>query len=185
ERLADYRTAGVTRVSLGVQALDDAVLKTLGRLHDGRGARAAFDAAREAGCDDVSVDLMYGLPGLTVDAWAADVERVLDWGPDHALARRHRNRHAARGDLRAAHAAPASGRAPDPRPAHERRRAGGLAGRAHGRRARPGAPDRRVAGGRSPAAGRRPRAADGVGIHRLGRALCRPAVKSGRWMRGN
>src|SRR5205823_1927962 len=44
------------------------------------------DAAREAGCDDVSVDLMYGLPGLAVDAWAADVERVLDWGPDHVSA---------------------------------------------------------------------------------------------------
>jgi len=85
-RLADYRAGGVTRVSLGVQALDDAVLKTLGRLHDARGARAAFDAAREAGYDDVSVDLMYGLPGLAVAAWAADVERVLDWGPDHVSA---------------------------------------------------------------------------------------------------
>jgi oxygen-independent coproporphyrinogen-3 oxidase len=86
ERLARYRAAGVTRVSLGVQALDDTVLATLGRLHDARGARAAFDAAREAGCDDVSVDLMYGLPGLAVEAWAADVERVLDWGPDHVSA---------------------------------------------------------------------------------------------------
>jgi oxygen-independent coproporphyrinogen-3 oxidase len=86
ERLARYRAAGVTRVSLGVQALDDDVLKTLGRLHDARGARAAFDAAREAGCDDVSVDLMYGLPGLAVEAWAAGVERVLDWGPDHVSA---------------------------------------------------------------------------------------------------
>jgi oxygen-independent coproporphyrinogen-3 oxidase len=86
ERLARYRAAGITRVSLGVQALDDDVLKTLGRLHDARGARAAFDAAREAGYDDVSVDLMYGLPGLAVEAWAADIERVLDWGPDHLSA---------------------------------------------------------------------------------------------------
>jgi putative oxygen-independent coproporphyrinogen III oxidase len=86
ERLTHYRAAGVTRVSLGVQALDDVVLATLGRLHDARGARAAFDAAREAGCDDVSVDLMYGLPGLAVDAWTAGVERVLDWKPDHVSA---------------------------------------------------------------------------------------------------
>jgi len=86
ERLARYRAAGVTRVSLGVQALDDTVLKTLGRLHDARGARAAFDAAREAGYDDVSVDVMYGLPGLAVDAWASDVERVLTWDPDHVSA---------------------------------------------------------------------------------------------------
>ena len=86
ERLARYRAAGVTRVSLGVQALDDTVLKTLGRLHDARGARAAFDAAREAGYDDVGVDVMYGLPGLAVDAWASDVERVLAWDPDHVSA---------------------------------------------------------------------------------------------------
>jgi len=86
QRLARYRAAGVTRVSLGVQALADDVLKTLGRLHDARGARAAFEAAREAGYDDVSVDLMYGLPGLAVEAWAAGIERVLDWGPDHVSA---------------------------------------------------------------------------------------------------
>src|SRR5262249_25117466 len=86
EHLARYRAAGITRVSLGVQALDDDVLKTLGRLHDPRGARAAFDAAREAGYDDVSVDLMYGLPGLAVEAWVAGIERVLDWGPDHVSA---------------------------------------------------------------------------------------------------
>jgi len=86
ERLARYRAAGVTRVSLGVQALDDTVLKTLGRLHDARGARAAFDAARDAGYDDVSVDVMYGLPGLAVDAWVSDVERVLAWDPDHVSA---------------------------------------------------------------------------------------------------
>jgi oxygen-independent coproporphyrinogen-3 oxidase len=86
DALARYRAAGVTRISLGVQALDDAILKTLGRLHDARAARAAFDAAREAGCDDVSVDLMYGLPGLGADAWARDVERVLDWRPDHVSA---------------------------------------------------------------------------------------------------
>jgi oxygen-independent coproporphyrinogen-3 oxidase len=86
ERLAGYRAAGVTRVSLGVQSLDDTILRALGRLHDARGARAAFDAAREAGYDDVSVDVMYGLPGLGVDAWTRDVERVLDWAPDHLSA---------------------------------------------------------------------------------------------------
>ncbi len=86
DRLSAYRAAGVNRVSLGVQALDDVVLKTLGRLHDARAARGAFDAAREAGFADVSVDLMYGLPGLEATAWAADVERVLDWRPDHVSA---------------------------------------------------------------------------------------------------
>jgi putative oxygen-independent coproporphyrinogen III oxidase len=86
DKLAGYRAAGVNRVSLGVQSLDDAILPRLGRLHDAHGARAAFEAAREAGCDNVSVDLMYGLPGLDVDGWARAVERVLDWRPDHLSA---------------------------------------------------------------------------------------------------
>jgi oxygen-independent coproporphyrinogen-3 oxidase len=85
-KLAGYRAAGVNRVSLGVQSLDDAILPRLGRLHDARGARAGFEAAREAGCDNVSVDLMYGLPGLDVDGWSGAVERVLDWRPDHLSA---------------------------------------------------------------------------------------------------
>ena len=86
DKLAGYRAAGVNRVSLGVQSLDDAILPQLGRLHDARGARAAFEAAREAGCNNVSVDLMYGLPGLDVDGWSRAVERVLDWRPDHLSA---------------------------------------------------------------------------------------------------
>ena len=86
EKVAAYRGAGVTRVSLGVQSLDDAVLPRLGRVHDSRGARAAFEAAREAGCVNLSVDLMYGLPGLDVAGWSAAVEAVLDWAPDHLSA---------------------------------------------------------------------------------------------------
>lgn len=84
--LAAYRRAGVNRVSLGVQSLDDAVLARLGRRHDARGARAAFAAARAAGFANVSVDLIYGLPGLTLDAWARTVDAVLAWEPDHLSA---------------------------------------------------------------------------------------------------
>jgi oxygen-independent coproporphyrinogen-3 oxidase len=86
DKLAAYRAAGVNRVSLGVQSLDDAILSHIGRLHDRRGARAAFEAARQAGYDNVSVDLMYGLPGLDVAAWTRAVEAVLDWQPDHLSA---------------------------------------------------------------------------------------------------
>ena len=86
EKLAGYRAAGVNRLSLGVQSLDDSILPRLGRLHDARGARAAFQAAREAGCDNLSVDLMYGLPGLDPDGWTRAVEAVLDWNPDHLSA---------------------------------------------------------------------------------------------------
>src|SRR5207302_729971 len=77
---------GVTRVSLGVQSLDDAILGRLGRLHGARGAREAFAAAREAGLPQVSVDLMYGLPGLDVAGWQRTVDQVLDWRPDHLSA---------------------------------------------------------------------------------------------------
>ena len=84
--LADYRRAGVTRISLGVQALGDALLERLGRLHSARSARLAFDAARAAGFANVSVDLMYGLPGLDAADWTRTVETILDWEPEHLSA---------------------------------------------------------------------------------------------------
>ncbi|MBI1734782.1 MAG: radical SAM family heme chaperone HemW [Candidatus Rokubacteria bacterium] len=86
DKLAAYRRAGVDRISLGVQSLDDAILRRIGRLHDGAGARRAFDDAREAGFANVSVDLMYGLPDLDAGRWRDGVERVLDWQPDHVSA---------------------------------------------------------------------------------------------------
>jgi putative oxygen-independent coproporphyrinogen III oxidase len=86
ERLAGYRQAGVNRISLGVQSLDDRILPALGRLHSAGQARRAFDAARAAGFDNVSVDLIYGLPGLDADTWAATVRGVLGWEPDHLSA---------------------------------------------------------------------------------------------------
>jgi oxygen-independent coproporphyrinogen III oxidase len=86
ERLAGYRRAGVTRISLGVQSLDDRILPTLDRLHSAAQARRAFDYARAAGFDDVSVDLIYGLPGLDLATWEETVKRALGWEPDHLSA---------------------------------------------------------------------------------------------------
>jgi len=86
ERVAGYRGAGVTRVSLGVQSLDDAILPILDRRHSARQARVAFAAAREAGADNISVDLIYGLPGLDLATWTATVREVIAWGPDHLSA---------------------------------------------------------------------------------------------------
>jgi oxygen-independent coproporphyrinogen-3 oxidase len=85
-RLAAYRSAGVNRLSLGVQSLDDAVLRRLGRRHDAARARAAFDAARRAGFDNVSLDLMYGLPGQDLAGWRRTLTEALDWQPDHLSA---------------------------------------------------------------------------------------------------
>jgi oxygen-independent coproporphyrinogen-3 oxidase len=85
-RLTGYRAAGVTRISLGVQSLDDTILASLDRLHTADGSRAAFQAARAAGFDNVSVDLMYGLPGLDLPTWDASVRGVLSWAPEHLSA---------------------------------------------------------------------------------------------------
>jgi len=86
ERFTGYRLAGVTRLSLGVQSLDDRILPALGRLHSSSGARHAFETARAAGFDNISVDLIYGLPGLDLDTWDRTVREVLTWGPDHLSA---------------------------------------------------------------------------------------------------
>jgi oxygen-independent coproporphyrinogen-3 oxidase len=86
ERLSGYRRAGVTRISLGVQSLDDRILPTLDRLHTAAQAREAFDAARAAGFENVSVDLIYGLPALDLPTWEATVKGALAWGPDHLSA---------------------------------------------------------------------------------------------------
>ncbi len=83
----DYRLAGVNRLSLGVQSLDDDLLRRLGRLHSAREGRSAFEGARVAGFDNLSVDLMYGLPGLDFDRWERTVREILfDWTPEHLSA---------------------------------------------------------------------------------------------------
>jgi len=83
ERFAGYRRAGVNRISLGVQSLDDRILPRLDRKHSSRDARRAFDAARAAGFDNVSADLIYGLPSLGADTWEATVRGVLAWHPEN------------------------------------------------------------------------------------------------------
>jgi len=85
-KLVGYRDAGVSRISLGVQSLDDAMLAAIGRLHTAAAARAAFDVARTAGFDNVSVDLIYGLPDLTAETWRSTVDGVVAWRPEHLSA---------------------------------------------------------------------------------------------------
>jgi putative oxygen-independent coproporphyrinogen III oxidase len=81
-RFADYRAAGVNRVSLGVQALNDADLKKLGRLHDIAEAKAALKLAM-ANFSRVSLDLIYARPGQTDAAWRAELREALGFGTDH------------------------------------------------------------------------------------------------------
>ncbi len=86
EKFEGYRLAGVNRISLGIQSLDDALLQRLGRLHSALEARQAFEAARAAGIGNINVDLIYGLPGLDLPGWEATLSGVLTWGPEHLSA---------------------------------------------------------------------------------------------------
>ncbi|WP_425051012.1 radical SAM family heme chaperone HemW [Psychromarinibacter sp. S121] len=81
-RFAGYRDAGVNRVSMGVQALNDADLKALGRLHSVAEARAAFDIARNT-FDRVSFDLIYARQNQTLGAWRAELTQALSMALDH------------------------------------------------------------------------------------------------------
>ena len=82
EKFQGYRAAGVNRLSMGVQALNDADLKALGRLHTVREALAAFEIARAA-FDRVSFDLIYARMGQTSQAWAAELDQALALAVDH------------------------------------------------------------------------------------------------------
>lgn len=77
------RAEGFNRVSLGIQSDDDEMLKKLGRPHTYQQACTAFDRIRREGFRNVSVDLMYGLPGQTLQAWQETLNHVLTLGPAH------------------------------------------------------------------------------------------------------
>ncbi len=81
-RFADLASAGVQRLSLGVQALDDDALAFLGRNHDAAEARRAAGTAARA-FPRLSIDLIYARPGQTPDAWARELQDALAWGPEH------------------------------------------------------------------------------------------------------
>ena len=82
ERFRGYRAAGVNRVSLGVQALDDKTLRELGRLHSAQEALDAIAVARAA-FDRYSFDLIYARPGQTPEAWSAELNRAIGEAAEH------------------------------------------------------------------------------------------------------
>jgi putative oxygen-independent coproporphyrinogen III oxidase len=81
-RFHDYRACGINRVSLGVQALDDAALKELGRLHSAREALDAVATARRC-FERFSFDLIYARPGQTQHQWESELKRAIAVGSDH------------------------------------------------------------------------------------------------------
>jgi len=81
--LSAARSMGVNRISLGMQSSEDRILRLLGRRHSHRDTCLAVDQARAAGFDNLSLDLIYGLPGQSEEAWSAVVEEAIRLQPDH------------------------------------------------------------------------------------------------------
>jgi putative oxygen-independent coproporphyrinogen III oxidase len=82
-KFAEYRAAGITRVSLGAQSFDARQLKLLGRIHSADETRRAAEELHAAGLDNFNIDLMYALPGQTAEEARADVEAALALNPAH------------------------------------------------------------------------------------------------------
>ena len=82
-RFEGYRSAGVNRLSFGIQSFDDGCLQRLGRIHDSREAVAAVELARAAGFDNFNLDLMYALPGQTLAMAQDDIARAIALEPTH------------------------------------------------------------------------------------------------------
>ena len=85
-KLRTARDAGVNRVSFGLQASQDSLLRSLGRLHDFKRFIEAFGNARRAGFDNLNADLMFGLPGQSLRDWIETIDRVLALSPEHISA---------------------------------------------------------------------------------------------------
>ena len=83
ETLNSYRQLGVNRASFGVQTFDDRALKLLARGHDANDARQTFQLLRDAGFDNISFDLIAGLPGQTLAGWEKNLDEALSLSPEH------------------------------------------------------------------------------------------------------
>jgi oxygen-independent coproporphyrinogen-3 oxidase len=83
EKAKLFREFGVNRISMGVQALDDDLLKTIGRVHSVKAAIASYEKLRKAGFDNLNLDLMFGLPGQTVAHFRNTLERAIELQPEH------------------------------------------------------------------------------------------------------
>ncbi|MCG8380662.1 MAG: radical SAM family heme chaperone HemW [Gammaproteobacteria bacterium] len=82
-RFSDYRALGINRLSIGIQSFNSDALKQLGRVHDGHDAIHAAEIAHRAGFDNFNLDLMFGLPGQSLQQAKADVKTAVRLGPAH------------------------------------------------------------------------------------------------------
>jgi oxygen-independent coproporphyrinogen III oxidase len=86
ELLKAYKELGINRISLGVQTFNDTHLEMLGRLHDSAEAKASFKEIKLAGFENISIDLIYGLPDQTIEEWRSDLAQTIGLGPTHISA---------------------------------------------------------------------------------------------------
>jgi len=82
-RFNDYRQLGINRLSIGIQSFNPAHLRALGRIHDDQQAHRAIAAARNAGFDNINIDIMHGLPKQTTEEGLADLQTALEHQPEH------------------------------------------------------------------------------------------------------
>ncbi len=85
-RLRGFAAAGINRLSFGVQSFQPKILTLLGRIHDGPTAIRAVGDGQRAGFDNINVDLMFAVPGQSVEAWRADLRQAIDLGTAHVSA---------------------------------------------------------------------------------------------------
>ena len=86
ERLKDFRSLGINRLSMGVQSLEPDLLKFLTRIHSANQVFETYEHARNAGFENINCDLIYSMPGQSWEIWERDLLRVLDLKPDHISA---------------------------------------------------------------------------------------------------
>ena len=83
QRFSDYRTVGINRLSLGIQSFNATHLKALGRIHDDTQAHRAIKQARNAGFDNLNLDIMHGLPNQSIEEGLQDLQTALKYEPEH------------------------------------------------------------------------------------------------------
>ncbi len=83
EKLSAYKASGVNRLSIGLQAYQDHLLKKLGRIHGAEEFSENFNQARRAGFSNINVDLIFGIPDQTFDDWAQTLSKVIELEPEH------------------------------------------------------------------------------------------------------
>lgn len=86
EKLSDFKSLGINRLSIGIQSFDDAILKYLNRIHQADTAIRAVEMARETGFENISIDLIYAIPGLSNPAWEKNIEKAIALHPEHISA---------------------------------------------------------------------------------------------------